>query len=72
MGLPATMPGSKYPNPPAVFMIADLFGFTGWDQKQIDKPAPDWFLSMGDLSHGHGPHVVVGQLVTAPAPSGVQ
>lgn len=70
--LTVSVPGGKYPNVPAVFMIADLFGFTGWDQQRIDTPPPDWFISMGDLAHGHGPHIVVGQLVTSPAPSGVQ
>jgi hypothetical protein len=32
----------KYPNPFAVFAIAELFGFTGWDGRTPEAPPEDW------------------------------
>src|SRR5262245_22969914 len=32
----------KYPNPIAAFHIAEMFGFTGYDEKKPDTPGPDW------------------------------
>lgn len=46
------------PNPFAVWSLADLFGFIGWDQKSQDPP-PDWMFSINDQEHC----VVVGQVV---------
>lgn len=40
--LSISVPGGKYPNIFAAFTIAELFGFTGWDQKSEVPPA-DWF-----------------------------
>src|SRR5215831_1573268 len=31
--LTVSVPGTKFPNPAAAFMIAQLFGFTGWDER---------------------------------------
>lgn len=39
--LSVSVPGGLYPGPEAVFMIADLFGFTGWDIEANQIPA-DW------------------------------
>lgn len=39
----------RYPNPAAAFMIADLFGFTGWDQHTIDRPPDSWLLDINDV-----------------------
>ena len=36
-------PKEKFPHPIAAFMIADLFGFTGYDDKnKPGAPGPDW------------------------------
>lgn len=58
--LSVSVPGRHYPNPIAVWMLAGLFGFTGWDGKS-DLPPKDWAA---------GPHpdercvVVVQKVVT--------
>lgn len=39
--LSISVPGGKYPGPEAAFMIADLFGFTGWDIEANEIPS-DW------------------------------
>jgi len=49
--LSVSVPSQKYPNPAAVFMIAGLFGFTGYDEKQIDKPGPDWAMDVNEGEH---------------------
>jgi hypothetical protein len=36
------------PNPVAVFMIADLFGFTGYDRSRADDPPKDWTVGVCD------------------------
>jgi hypothetical protein len=46
--LTVSVPGKKYPNPFAFFIIAELFGFTGWDGQSL-KPPSDWQV---------GPHQV--------------
>jgi hypothetical protein len=43
--LSISVPGSLYPNPYAAYTIAELFGFTGWDQKSSDFP-DDWMLDI--------------------------
>jgi hypothetical protein len=54
------VPGKKYPNLFAVFTIAALFGFTGWDERTID-PAPEgWEI---DIVSKKPRHIVVGQPV---------
>jgi len=41
--LTISVPASgKFPNPVAAFMIAELFGFTGYDNGEPFKPAPGW------------------------------
>lgn len=41
----------KLPNPVAVFTIAKLFGFTGYDEAAPFKPAPDWGVNVNDDEH---------------------
>ena len=37
----------KYPNPVAIFHIADLFGFTGYDiRNEPSKPGDDWLIDI--------------------------
>ena len=36
----------KYPNPIAAFMIAELFGFTGYNEKEPDIPGPNWMCDI--------------------------
>lgn len=46
-----SVPSQHYPNPAAVFALADLFGFTGWDQKTIDKPPDGWLVHINEDEH---------------------
>lgn len=39
--LSVSVPGNKYPNPFAVYTIAQEFGFTGWDGNS-EVPPVDW------------------------------
>ena len=36
----------NYPNPIAAFMIAELFGFTNYDQGHPDVPGVDWAINV--------------------------
>lgn len=38
----------KYPNPIAVFHIAELFGFTGYKELKPGMPAPDWMVDLNE------------------------
>lgn len=58
--LSVSVPGNL-PNPVAVFMIAEMFGFTGWNIMMGDEPSPDWYIGIND--DGDGPYVVVGQII---------
>jgi hypothetical protein len=42
----------KYPNPISAFVIAALFGFTGYniDHPQVEPP-PDWFFDLNREDH---------------------
>jgi hypothetical protein len=53
----------KYPNPFAVYAIADAFGFSGWDRNTIE-PVPDGWLLAKDI-HFNAIRVCqqIGQLV---------
>lgn len=55
--LSVSVPGAKYPNPAAVFMIAHEFGFTGWDEKHIDRLPDGWMMNVNEAEHC----VVLGQ-----------
>jgi hypothetical protein len=35
-----------FPHPIAAFMIAELFGFIGYDEKKPDRPGPDWYVDV--------------------------
>jgi hypothetical protein len=39
-----SVPGRKWPNVAAI--LADLFGFVGWDQETIDRFPPGWLAQM--------------------------
>lgn len=54
--LTVSVPGGL-PNPIAVFMLAELFGFTGWDETKGMEPAKDWSINVGQ----NPPHIVVVQ-----------
>jgi|SRR5215475_10582682 len=41
-------PENKYPNPVAAFLIAQLFGFTGYNDKKPEVPGPDWMMDIRD------------------------
>lgn len=48
--LSISVPSSGLPNPYAAFMIAELFGFEGWDAKTV-KPGPDWLIQANHAEH---------------------
>lgn len=56
-----SVPGGKFPNPVAVFMIAQLFGFTGYDESKPFEPGPQWGVTTCD----HHQAVVVSQPIGA-------
>lgn len=66
--LSVSVPGPKYPNPAAVFTIAELFGFTGWDGKTLNKFPDGWLGQVNEQDHC----VVVGQPVQLKAPKSLQ
>jgi hypothetical protein len=35
-----------YPNMIAAFMIAELFGFTGYNEQEPGRPGPDWYCDV--------------------------
>lgn len=47
--LSVSVPGAKLPNPIAVYAIAEMFGFTGWDGTSMNIPE-NW--SVGMEQHG--------------------
>jgi hypothetical protein len=58
--LSISVPGPRFPNPAAAFMIAELFGFTGWDQRTIDRFPQEWIGQVNEQEHA----VVVAQPVS--------
>jgi hypothetical protein len=38
----------KYPNPIAAFMIAELFGFTGYNEKEPSRPGLNWIIDINN------------------------
>lgn len=42
--LSVSVPGDKYPNPAAVYMIANEFGLTGWSADNPSIPGADWIV----------------------------
>ena len=48
--LSISVPSKAYPNPFAVFTIAELFGFTGWDGKTLEAP-DDWMIDLNKEEH---------------------
>ncbi len=55
--LSVSVPGTKWPNPAVIWTIAELFGFTGWDQQAIDKPPDGWMMELDKVNRA----VVVAQ-----------
>jgi hypothetical protein len=49
--LSVSVPSAYYPNPAAVFIIAQLFGFTGWDGDTLDALPEGWLMEMQELEH---------------------
>lgn len=49
--LSVSIPSDKMPSPAAVFMIAALFGFTGWDERTIDRAPDGWLLDVSTTEH---------------------
>lgn len=49
--LSISVPGNDYPNPFAAFTIADLFGFTGWDQLTVEPPPREWEIVVQRREH---------------------
>lgn len=49
--LSVSVPGTMFPNPAAVFTIADLFGFGGYDQNDPAKPGAKWMFDAMDAEH---------------------
>jgi hypothetical protein len=41
----------KYPNPYAAYVIAELFGFTGWNQKAVIPPPVNWLMNVNKEEH---------------------
>jgi hypothetical protein len=41
----------KYPNVAAAFTIAQLFGFTGWDEHTIDRSPNGWAMAVNEEEH---------------------
>jgi hypothetical protein len=48
--LSISVPSTDYPHPAAAFMIADLFGFTGYDGNPERVP-PEWDVDVNGLEH---------------------
>jgi len=48
--LSVSVPGEKYPNPVAMWILADLYGFTGWTVELGPKPAVDWDVQLHEHS----------------------
>jgi hypothetical protein len=44
--LTVSVPGELYPSIVAVFMIAELFGFHGWDGKTVDRLPENWMAQI--------------------------
>ena len=48
--LTISVPSENYPNPYAAYSIAQLFGFTGWDEKTVDPPE-GWMIRVNEDEH---------------------
>ena len=49
--LSVSVPGGLYPHPSAVLVIAELFGFTGWDGHTLDNMPDGWVFHLDDQDH---------------------
>lgn len=49
--LSVSVPSKKLPNPAAVWAIADMFGFTGYDIEKLSEPGADWMLHHSKKEH---------------------
>ena len=49
----SVLSNSSYPlpNPAAVFVIADMFGFSGYDISNPTRPGKDWKMSYSEMDH---------------------
>jgi hypothetical protein len=48
--LSMSVPSSDYPNPFAVYSVAELFGFTGWNGKSLEPPG-GWVMRVDKDDH---------------------
>lgn len=55
--LSVSVPSAHFANPAAVFMIAHEFGFTGWDERTVDRAPAGWVFDIKNDEHC----IVVGQ-----------
>ena len=49
--LSISVPTEKYPNPYAAYAIAELFGFTGWNQRATIPPPDGWIMNVNEKEH---------------------
>jgi hypothetical protein len=49
--LSVSVPSKKLPNPAAVFAIAGMFGFTGYDITNPTEPGTGWLLHHSEQEH---------------------
>jgi hypothetical protein len=49
--LSISVPGNLYPNPASAFLLASEFGFTGWDQTNIDQMPKGWGIKVNEKEH---------------------
>lgn len=61
--LSVSVPGKNFPHPFAMFTIATLFGFTGWDERTIEPSPAEWEIEVKVSEHC----VMIGQIIRAGA-----
>jgi hypothetical protein len=49
--LTISVPSAKYPNPVAAFIIAQEFGFIGWDGETVDRAPDTWSIDVNKKEH---------------------
>lgn len=49
--LSVSVPSDKFPNPIAAFVVADLFGLTGYTPDMADRPPEDWLIDVNGDQH---------------------
>jgi hypothetical protein len=49
--LSISVPSKDYPNPFAAYTIAQMFGFTGWNEKDVTPPPEGWLMDIHKDEH---------------------